>query len=83
MGHPANVAVNFDSPSAAAALGALGLGGSLDLNLDNVGSLGHLNALGRVNEDERARRLDVVINILNVSPPFPLHRLFCSLRESH
>lgn len=66
MGHPGTSAVNFDSPSAAAALGALGMG-SLDMHLDSVGALGSLGNLGRNDEDERARRLQNVIDILSVS----------------
>ncbi|OIW28514.1 hypothetical protein CONLIGDRAFT_681468 [Coniochaeta ligniaria NRRL 30616] len=64
MGHPGSSAVNFDSPSAAAALGALGMGG-LDMGLDGVGALGSLGNLGRNDEDERARRLKTVIDILS------------------
>ncbi|TPX16943.1 uncharacterized protein E0L32_003505 [Thyridium curvatum] len=68
MGHSGNAPVNFDSPSAAAALGALGIGGGLDLNLDgvSVGGLGGLG-LGRADDDERARRLKGVIDILKKS----------------
>ncbi|KAJ9156090.1 Mediator of RNA polymerase II transcription subunit 1 [Pleurostoma richardsiae] len=66
MGHQANSAVNFDSPSAAAAFGALGIG-SLDGGLDNVGvgGIGGLGALGvRGDDEERAKRLQGVIDIL-------------------
>lgn len=66
MAHPASSGVNFDSPSAVAALGALGMGG-LDMNLDGVGALGGLGNLGRSDEDERTRRLQAVIDILSVS----------------
>jgi hypothetical protein len=66
MGHPSNSAVNFDSPSAAAAFGVLGLGSGLDINLDTV-HVGALGSLGKVDDDERARRLEHVIEILNVS----------------
>lgn len=71
MGHSGNAPVNFDSPSAAAALGALGIGGGLDLNLDgvSVGGLGGLG-LGRADDDERARRLKGVIDILKVRACF-------------
>ncbi|KAL2258755.1 hypothetical protein VTK26DRAFT_7809 [Humicola hyalothermophila] len=55
-------AVNFDSPSATAALGALQMGpGELDLGLPSLGNL------GKASEDERARRLDNVLAILNRS----------------
>ncbi|KAH6627120.1 mediator of RNA polymerase II transcription subunit 1-domain-containing protein [Chaetomium sp. MPI-SDFR-AT-0129] len=50
--------VNFDSPSAAAALGAL------DMNALGV-SLQGLGNLGQASDDERARRLDAVLAILN------------------
>jgi hypothetical protein len=63
LGRPGSAPVNFDSPTAAAALGALGLS---DLGL---GGLGGLNALGRVDDDERLRRLDAVIDTLNVCLP--------------
>ncbi|KAJ9164740.1 Mediator of RNA polymerase II transcription subunit 1 [Coniochaeta hoffmannii] len=66
MGHPGSSAVNFDSPSAAAALGALGMAG-LDMNLDGVGGLGGLGSLGRNDGDDRARRLQTVIAILSQS----------------
>lgn len=57
--------MNYDSP-AAAAMGALGL----DLGvLDNVsvGGLAQLGVLGRNDDDERARRLQTVLNLLQVS----------------
>jgi hypothetical protein len=41
--------------------------GGLDMNLDGVGALGGLGNLGRNDEDERARRLQTVIDILSVS----------------
>ncbi|KAK4158524.1 mediator of RNA polymerase II transcription subunit 1-domain-containing protein [Chaetomidium leptoderma] len=53
--------VNFDSPSAAAALDALDLNSALDLGLQTLGNL------GRASEDERARRLDAVIEVLSRS----------------
>ncbi|KAK0708745.1 mediator of RNA polymerase II transcription subunit 1-domain-containing protein [Apiosordaria backusii] len=55
-GHPSVPAVNFDSPSAAAALSALNMG-SLDSGLPGF--------LSRTSEDERAKRLDAMINILS------------------
>ncbi|KAI0134275.1 mediator of RNA polymerase II transcription subunit 1-domain-containing protein [Xylariales sp. AK1849] len=54
--------VNFDSPSAAAALGALGMNGSLDLNLDHLG-MGALG-LGRADEDDRKKRMDAIVATL-------------------
>jgi hypothetical protein len=56
-----SIPVNFESPSAAA---ALEMGAGLDIN--NLRNLVHL---GRANEDERARRLGAVIAILGVSLP--------------
>jgi len=64
MGHPSNVAFNFDSPSTAAAFNALQIGSGLDLGLQGLDGLG---ALGRSTEDERAKRLDAVIETLSVS----------------
>ncbi|EAQ85770.1 hypothetical protein CHGG_07023 [Chaetomium globosum CBS 148.51] len=52
--------VNYDSPSAAAALGILDIS-SLGLDLQNLGNL------GKASEDERARRLDSVIAVLGRS----------------
>ena len=68
-GHGANGPLNFDSPSAAAAMGALGIAGGLDIGLDTVGvgGLGGLQGLGVMGgEDERLKRLDAVIEILSV-----------------
>ncbi|KAK2065178.1 hypothetical protein LY76DRAFT_360226 [Colletotrichum caudatum] len=64
MGHPVNGALNFDSPSAAAAMGALGISGGLDIGLDHVGvgGFGGLGTLG--SEDDKIKRLDGVIEIL-------------------
>jgi hypothetical protein len=67
--------MNFDSPSTAAALGALGPGmgiGIGDLALDAAGGLvlapGGLGAgTGRGEEDERRKRLQQVIDILKVN----------------
>lgn len=62
--------VNFDSPSAVAALGAMGMGAGLDLGgLDNVGlaGLGGPGTQIRSIEDERLKRLDAVLEILSVS----------------
>ncbi|KAF4919833.1 hypothetical protein CGCVW01_v007508 [Colletotrichum viniferum] len=62
MGHP-NGALNFDSPSAAAAMGALGISGGLDIGLDHVG-VGGFGGLGGMGEDDKIKRLDSVIDIL-------------------
>lgn len=64
MGHPANQPVNFDSPTAAAALGALGIN---DLGLDALSMGGLVGGTGRADEDDRKRRMDEVIKILGVS----------------
>lgn len=56
--------MNFDSPSATAALGALGIHGNLDLNLDNL-SMGALG-LGRADEDERKKRMDTLALMMKV-----------------
>ncbi|KAI0157019.1 mediator of RNA polymerase II transcription subunit 1-domain-containing protein [Xylariaceae sp. FL1272] len=61
MGQPGAAPLNFDSPSAAAALGGLGLN---DLNLDNISMGGLLAGTGRSDEDERKKRLDNVIAAL-------------------
>ncbi|KAK3378114.1 mediator of RNA polymerase II transcription subunit 1-domain-containing protein [Podospora didyma] len=64
LGPPSNMAVNFDSPSAAAAFGALQIGSGMDLNLQGLGGLASLT---RSTEDERAKRLEEVIAILGRS----------------
>ncbi len=61
-----NIAVNFDSPSAAAAINATQAGGGLGLGL---GGLDGLGAPTQSTEDERLKRLDDIIAILNVSSP--------------
>ena len=61
-----NAPLNFDSPSTAAAMGALGIGSGLDMGLDNVG-VGSLGALGALaSEDDKLKRLDAILEILNV-----------------
>jgi hypothetical protein len=57
--------MNFDSPSAAAAMGALGIGGGLDMGL-GVGRIGSLGSNG--GEDERLKRYDAVLEIISVCP---------------
>jgi len=65
LGHPGSVPANFDSPSAAA-FGALEIGGGLGLGLDGVGVVG-LGGLGlaRADDDERAKRLHAILDILS------------------
>lgn len=71
MGQPNMGALNFDSPSTAAAMGALGMGGSFDISLDGV-SVGGLDTLTAsfASEDEKLRRLDAILKLLNVGCPF-------------
>ncbi|KAG5919388.1 hypothetical protein E4U42_006532 [Claviceps africana] len=66
MSHSGMAAFNFDSPSTAAAMGALGMGASFDIGLDNVGVTG-LDAIGAAlaNEDDKLKRLDAIIDILS------------------
>ncbi|KAH8893242.1 hypothetical protein GQ53DRAFT_821952 [Thozetella sp. PMI_491] len=66
LGHQSNAPMNFDSPSAAAAFGALNLGVDLGLDNVNVGALG-LGALGRNTEDDKLKRFEYVIEVLNRS----------------
>ncbi|KXJ91013.1 mediator of RNA polymerase II transcription subunit 1-domain-containing protein [Microdochium bolleyi] len=61
MGHPSNAPVNFDSPTAAAALGALGIN---DLGLDNISMSGLVAGSGRGSEEEFRKKLDDVIDLL-------------------
>ncbi|KAH6652797.1 mediator of RNA polymerase II transcription subunit 1-domain-containing protein [Truncatella angustata] len=60
--------VNFDSPSAAAALGALGIH---DLGLDNL-SMGTMGmgmgmGMGRPDDDDRKRRMDIIIAMIKAA----------------
>lgn len=55
-----NPPLNFDSPSAAAALGGLGL----DLNLDSLNVGGLVGGGNRSDEDDRKKRMDAVIAAL-------------------
>ncbi|RCI09103.1 hypothetical protein L249_5048 [Ophiocordyceps polyrhachis-furcata BCC 54312] len=55
-------AFNFDSPSTAAAMGALGIGPGFDIGLDNVAGLEGLSAL--TGEDDKLKRLEAILNIL-------------------
>ncbi|TAQ84699.1 hypothetical protein B7494_g6973 [Chlorociboria aeruginascens] len=55
----------YDSPSAAMALGGVpGLG---DLGLDGLGLLGGLGQAGRGDEEEKARRLGAVVEVLKAN----------------
>ncbi|KAK0384925.1 hypothetical protein NLU13_7404 [Sarocladium strictum] len=63
MAHAHNAPMNFDSPSTAAAMGQLGLGGGLDMGLDAVGALGGLGSL--TGEDDKLKRLETILDILN------------------
>ncbi|KAG6003388.1 hypothetical protein E4U21_002063 [Claviceps maximensis] len=67
MGHSGMMAFNFDSPSTAAAMGALGMGTSFDIGLDNVGGVSGLDAIGAAlaNEDDKLKRLDIIMDILS------------------
>jgi hypothetical protein len=62
-------AINFDSPTTAAALASLPLG---DLSMDTASGVGlgglggGIHGVGRQDEDERKRKLQMVIDILKV-----------------
>ncbi|KAL7799061.1 mediator of RNA polymerase II transcription subunit 1 domain-containing protein [Trichoderma ceciliae] len=62
-------ALNFDSPSTAAAMGALGIGGSFDIGLDNVGGLDTLG-VAFATEDDKLKRLDSILKLLNQKKGF-------------
>ncbi|KAK7917262.1 hypothetical protein PG985_010870, partial [Apiospora marii] len=55
-------AMNFDSPSATAALGALGMHNPLELNLDNL-NMGNMN-LGKSEEEAYKRKMDFIIETI-------------------
>ncbi|KAI1737616.1 mediator of RNA polymerase II transcription subunit 1-domain-containing protein [Xylaria scruposa] len=57
---PGNPPLNFDSPSAAAALGGLGL----DIQFDNISVGGLVGGANRSDEDDRKKRMDAVIQAL-------------------
>ncbi|KAI1439185.1 mediator of RNA polymerase II transcription subunit 1-domain-containing protein [Xylaria sp. CBS 124048] len=57
-GQPANPPLNFDSPSAAAALGGLGIS---DINLDHIGVGSLVGSTGRSDEEDRKKRMDAVV----------------------
>lgn len=56
-------AANFDSPSAAAAYNTLGMTIN-DLNLDNISVGGLVAAAGRTDEEDRKKRMEIVIAAL-------------------
>ncbi|KYK61804.1 Mediator complex, subunit Med1 [Drechmeria coniospora] len=62
---PALGAFSFDSPSTAAAMGALGIGSAFDMGLDNVAVAG-LDGLGAAlaSEDDKLKRLDTILKLL-------------------
>ncbi|PNY22582.1 Uncharacterized protein TCAP_07091, partial [Tolypocladium capitatum] len=69
-GQSTMAAFNFDSPSTAAAMGALGIGGGFDIGLDNV-AVGGLDALGAAlaGEDDKLKRLDAILRLFSVCSP--------------
>ncbi|PHH75748.1 hypothetical protein CDD80_2086 [Ophiocordyceps camponoti-rufipedis] len=56
-------AFNFDSPSTAAAMGALGIGGGFDMGLENVAALDGLGS-ALAGEDDKLKRLDAILKIM-------------------
>ncbi|KAH6609576.1 mediator complex [Trichoderma cornu-damae] len=71
MGQSGMGALNFDSPSTAAAMGALGIGGGFDMGLDNVG-VGGLDTIGVAfaTEDDKLKRLENILGLLNKKKGF-------------
>ena len=70
-----NGALNFDSPSTAAAMRALDIGNGFGFGLDNVG-VGALDGLGTFSsDDDKLKRLDIIMKILDVSCS-PVDRCF-------
>ncbi|KAJ6784290.1 hypothetical protein PWT90_06420 [Aphanocladium album] len=63
-GQSAMSSLNFDSPSTAAAMGALGIGTGFDIGLEGVGGLDGVGA-AYASEDEKLRRLEIIIKMLN------------------
>lgn len=74
MGQGSMGALNFDSPSTAAAMGALG---SFDIGLDGVGGLDGLTS-AFASEEEKLRRLDTILKLLNVCLLFYYFPYSCS-----
>lgn len=76
MAQASNAPLNFDSPSTAAAMGALAMGTGLDIGLDNVGvGLGNLG--GALAEDDKLKRLEIIIDILNVGDVAVYNTFLC------
>ncbi|KAL7917547.1 mediator of RNA polymerase II transcription subunit 1 domain-containing protein [Trichoderma austrokoningii] len=77
MGQSGMGALNFDSPSTAAAMGALGIGGSFDIGLESV-SVGELDSLNvsfakedkLKREDDKLKRVDHILELLNQKKGF-------------
>ncbi|KAF4507845.1 hypothetical protein G6O67_004299 [Ophiocordyceps sinensis] len=65
LGQTSMGAFNFDSPSTAAAMGALGIGSGFDMGLDNV-AVGGLDGLGAMaGEDDKLKRSDTILKLLS------------------
>lgn len=65
MGQATMASLNFDSPSTAAAMGALVIGNGFDIGLGGVGGLDGVNP-AYATEEEKLRRLEAIIKMLNV-----------------
>lgn len=70
---PSAAAFNFDSPSTAAAMGALGIPAGFDVAFDNPASLDALDAA--LADDELLKRLDSILDLFAVSRILPLSPL--------
>ncbi|KAJ6443189.1 mediator complex, subunit Med1 [Purpureocillium lavendulum] len=66
MAQPPMGAFNFDSPSTAAAMGALGINAAFDIGLDN-GVVNGLEVMGAAlaTEDDKLKRLDTILKTLS------------------
>ncbi len=65
MGQSTMTSLNFDSPSTAVAMGALVMENGFDMGLAGVAGLDGVNS-DYANEDEKLRRLESIIKMLNV-----------------
>lgn len=65
MAQQNNAPLNFDSPSTAAAMG-LAMGAGLDMGLENVGVAGLMPLGALASEDEKLKRLEAIMEILDV-----------------
>ncbi|KAM3542461.1 hypothetical protein ARSEF1564_004600 [Beauveria bassiana] len=63
-GQSTMASLNFDSPSTAAAMGALGIGNGFDMGLEGVAGLDSVSA-AYASEEEKLRRLENIIKMLN------------------